>query len=74
MSSTHEFKDGYCKFCGSMYPGENNSCVRSGGDQNSSIQPEPKLRIMAVDDIDVIYNRIQELKSENQEMVNHIGE
>lgn len=76
----HEVPEGerFCKFCGSnqIQIANNLPCVwRDVGDKRyGEVRPEPKLRTIVHEDVDSIYNRIQELKQDDTRMINHIDE
>lgn len=75
----HEFRSEvypncFCLHCGALFSGrENTTCVeRVVGLRD--LRPEPKLREMALDSVDSIFDRIQELKKEKDSMINHVDE
>jgi hypothetical protein len=68
----HEFKDGYCRFCGAMEPGSGCSCLERN-ENKTDLRPEPKLREKILENQDYISARLEELRLEKTEMINHVN-
>lgn len=66
----HEILNGICTKCGSQHPGEHEICVKKETNR-LDIRPEPMIRNYAVYDIDVINDRILELKKQKDEAINY---